>query len=185
MRKRRLCGITLALVSVLLFSQLALGMFSMRLVQDPEPTGVYVSATDMAFVQDSLRSFVLYVKNTSTGVVTLDTARSSFITPDGNVNQLSRLVDGAFATTLPAGGATSNVLASTVRVQSGYQIRLFLAWTLDGTANSATWIWEITGTADLINWSTPGSVSVLGLVLAGAVLAALLGLLYLVDLLAE
>jgi hypothetical protein len=143
---RRL-AIAAGIFSVVLLSQVATAELVVRLVEDPKPTGLYVSADNFTFEGNVLTTMRLTVGNDSTNLLTIDATRSSFTTPVGEAVPLSVIVGRDFATTLLPGENTSDAIDVLATLQSGDQLKVALVWTLGALVGSATWVWETSDAA--------------------------------------
>ncbi len=145
MRRRWLHGLAvpLALASILLAFPAAAGELTARLVADPNPVGLHVTADSVTFEGDSLVAIELTMGNYSANLLAIDAARSSFVGPDGDARQLSSVVDKGFTPNLLPGGATPCTIRAPVSVKKGDVLKVLLNYTLGAAFGSATWVWEV------------------------------------------
>ena len=125
---------------LVLFSQVALAELTPRAVVDPKPAGLVVS---LGSVAPDAGTAELTVQNHSTVLLTVDGTRSSFITPDGQIHQLSSGISSDFTTPLLPEGSASGTLGNLGALQSGSRLEVRLVWTLGAVVGSATWVWQM------------------------------------------
>ena len=144
----------LVVLLTLLLSQVVLAELAPRAVADPKPAGLVVSLDSVA---PDAGTAQLTVKNHSTVLLAVDGTRSSFITPDGQIHQLSSSLSKDFTAPLLPGESASGTLGNLGALQNGSQLKVRLVWTLGAVVGSATWVWQMedASTADLVETPAP------------------------------
>ncbi len=141
--RRRGVVLSILLSCALVVSVPAVGQLSARLVEGPQPVGVSVRIDEFAFEGNALTSLRLTVANESANLLTIDTARSSFVSPDGEVRPLMAFLGSDFRAILLPGESTSGVLDALGVVQVGDEFRLGIVWTLGALVEAGAWTWRI------------------------------------------
>jgi hypothetical protein len=145
MKKRhpRCLVIAFALLLVLFFSLALMGELPARLVESPESSALYVSLDSVTTDESAVSTISLSVRNDSTNVLALDITRSALLLADGTAYPLAAFAKSDLATALMPGNVASGTLGLSTSLQSGDQLKLFLAWTLGAVVGSGTWTWGI------------------------------------------
>lgn len=145
MKLRHVLGAAACLAGLvtLFLPQFAAAELVARLVTDPRPTGPAVTMSDFVFEGSSLATARFAVKNASTNLLSIDSARSSLTVSDGEARPLGALLGTEFVRSLLPGVQTSDTLDILTPVQVGDQMKLHLVWTLGAIVDSATWVWQI------------------------------------------
>ncbi len=154
-RLARSLALGLAVSLALFFSHVVSGELVPRLVVDPKPAGLFVSLDSVASESGTAR---LIVTNHSTVLLSVDGARSSFITPDGQVHQLSSRVSNDFTNPLLPGESASGTLGGLGALESGSRLEVRLVWTLGAVVGSATWAWKMEDASTPVAPQTPAPV---------------------------
>lgn len=141
----RICRLSIAFAIFVVFvvAPMSYGERTARLIENPTRTGVSVTADTDLLDGSVVASVHLTVRNTSTNVLRIDLARSSFRSPDGSVYPLSAVVGGDFSVAMLPGESVTGTIAALDPAAVGDRWAVVLVWVLGANVDTATWVWEM------------------------------------------